>query len=114
MCRPSPIHRSSGANADTSAAHSFSESGLAATLPACREVLCRAELPGGANEFREALSEISNPDGLGLSHINLGKIFDVTGQRAAINEYNLAIRTKDDTNGAQAEAARYLKTPYQK
>ena len=46
------------------------------------------------------------------AHINLGKIFDITGQRdRAVNEYNLAMRTKDDTQGAQEEASKYLKSP---
>ena len=31
-----------------------------------------------------------------------------------MNEYNLAIRTKDDTQGAQEEAAKYLKTAYER
>jgi tetratricopeptide (TPR) repeat protein len=68
-----------------------------------------------ANEFRLALGGDLEPRWVEVwSHINLGKIFDLSGQRErAINEYNLAIRTKDDTNGAQAEAARHLKTPYQ-
>ena len=49
------------------------------------------------------------------THINLGKIFDITDQRErAVNEYNQAIRTKDNTQGAQEEAAKYLKQPYQK
>jgi hypothetical protein len=30
----------------------------------------------------------------------------------AVNEYNLAERSKDDTAGAQSEAARYIKQPY--
>ena len=39
----------------------------------------------------------------------------MTGQRdRAVNEYNLALRTKDDTQGAQEEASKYLKTPYQR
>jgi hypothetical protein len=69
-----------------------------------------------ANEFREALAGDLEPRWVAVwSHINLGKIFDITGQRErAINEYNLAIRTKDDTNGAQAEAQKYLKEPYKK
>jgi len=29
-----------------------------------------------------------------------------------VNEYTLAMRTKDDTQGAQAEAAKYLKSAY--
>ena len=32
----------------------------------------------------------------------------------ARNEYTQAIRTKDNTQGAQEEAAKYLKDPYQR
>jgi lipopolysaccharide biosynthesis regulator YciM len=47
------------------------------------------------------------------SHIYIGKIFDISGQRErAVNEYDKAQKTNDDTGGAQAEAARYLKEPY--
>lgn len=69
-----------------------------------------------ANDFRESLNGDQTPQWTVVwSHINLGKIFDVTGQRdRAVNEYNQAIRTKDDTQGAQEEAAKYLKTPYQR
>jgi tetratricopeptide (TPR) repeat protein len=69
-----------------------------------------------ANEFREALNGNLDPKWTEVwSHINLGKIFDVTGQRErAVNEYTQAIRTKDNTQGAQEEAARYLKQPYQR
>jgi hypothetical protein len=69
-----------------------------------------------ANDFREALNGDEEPKwSVVWSHINLGKIFDITGQRdRAVNEYNQAIRTKDDTQGAQEEAAKYLKTPYQR
>jgi hypothetical protein len=69
-----------------------------------------------ANEFREALNGDLEPKWTEVwSHINLGKIFDITGQRdRAVNEYNLAIRTKDDTQGAQEEAGKYLKTAYER
>lgn len=69
-----------------------------------------------ANEFREALSGDLDPKWTEVwSHINLGKIFDVTTQRdRARNEYTQAIRTKDNTQGAQEEAAKYLKEPYQR
>lgn len=69
-----------------------------------------------ANEFREALNGDLEPKWTEVwSHINLGKIFDLTGQRErALNEYRQAIRTKDNTQGAQEEAARYLKEPYQR
>jgi hypothetical protein len=40
-------------------------------------------------------------------------IFDVTQQRdRARNKYQQAIRTKDNTQGAQEKAAKYLQTPY--
>ncbi len=69
-----------------------------------------------ANEFREVLAGDLEPKWTEVwSRIHLGKIFDVTGQRErAVNEYNLAIRTKDNTQGAQEEAAKYLKQPYQR
>lgn len=69
-----------------------------------------------ANEFREALNGDLDPKWTEVwAHIHLGMIFDVTGQRdRAVNEYNHAIRTRDDTQGAQATAAKYLKTPYQR
>lgn len=69
-----------------------------------------------ANEFREALNGDLDPKWTEVwSHINLGKIFDITGQRErALNEYRQAVRTKDNTQGAQEEAAKYLKQPYER
>jgi hypothetical protein len=69
-----------------------------------------------ANDFREALNGDLTPKWTEVwAHINLGKIFDVTGARdRAVNEYNLAIRTKDNTQNAQDEASKYLKTPYER
>lgn len=69
-----------------------------------------------ANEFREALNGDAMPKWTEVwSHINLGKIFDITGQRErAVNEYNLALRTKDNTQNAQEEASKYVKTPYER
>ena len=69
-----------------------------------------------ANEFREVLNGDLEPKWTEVwAHINLGKIYDISGQRdRAVNEYNLAIRTKDNTQGAQEEATKYLKTPYEK
>ena len=69
-----------------------------------------------ANEFREALNGDLEPKWTEVwSRINLGKIFDVTGQRErALSEYTQAVRTKDNTQGAQEEAARYLKQPYER
>ena len=43
------------------------------------------------------------------------KIFDVTGQRdRAVNEYKLALRTKDNTYGALEEASKYAQKPYER
>jgi tetratricopeptide (TPR) repeat protein len=69
-----------------------------------------------ANEFREALNGDLEPKWIEVwAHINLGKIFDITGQRErAVNAYQQAIRTKDNTQGAQEEAAKYLKKPYER
>jgi aminopeptidase N len=69
-----------------------------------------------ANEFRESLNGDLDPKWTEVwAHIKLGNIFDVSGQRdRAVNEYNLAMRTRDDTQGAQAEASKYLKTPYER
>ena len=69
-----------------------------------------------ANEFRESLNGDLDPKWTEVwAHINLGNIFDITDQRErAVNEYNQAIRTKDNTQDAQQEAARFLKEPYQR
>jgi tetratricopeptide (TPR) repeat protein len=68
-----------------------------------------------ANEFRAAINGDLEPKWTEVwSDINIGKVFDVTGQRdRAVNEYKLAIRTHDNTAGAQAEAARFLSKPYE-
>lgn len=69
-----------------------------------------------ANDFRSALDGDLEPKWTEVwAHINLGKIYDISGQRdRAVNEYNLAARTKDDTQGAQEEASKYIKTPYER
>jgi aminopeptidase N len=68
-----------------------------------------------ANEFRAAINGDLDPRWTEVwSHVNLGKIFDATGQRdRAVNEYKQAIRTHDNTGGAQEEAARYSTKPYE-
>jgi hypothetical protein len=47
--------------------------------------------------------------------LQLGKIFDVTGQRErAVNEYRQAIQTNDNTQGALDECRRYMQKPYER
>jgi hypothetical protein len=69
-----------------------------------------------ANEFREVLNGDLKPAWTEVwAHINLGKIFDISGQRErAVTAYNAAIRTRDNTSGAQEEAAKYLQKPYER
>ena len=69
-----------------------------------------------ANAFREGVNGDREPKWtLVWSHIFLGKIFDITGQRErAINEYRRALETNDDTQGALAEAEKYLREPYRR
>src|SRR5258706_10479392 len=69
-----------------------------------------------ANAFREALQTVPEPSEKWTevwSHIYLGKIFDMLGQRErAVNEYSKAKQTNDDTGGAQGSAEGYFKKAY--
>jgi aminopeptidase N len=78
--------------------------------------LLQGNYQSAANEFREVLNGDLEPKWTEVwAHINLGKIFDVTQQRdRARNEYQQAVRTRDNTQGAQEQAAKYLQTPYQR
>ncbi len=69
-----------------------------------------------ANAYRDALRGDDDPKWTEVwSHIQLGKIFDVTGQRdRAVNEYRQAVQTNDNTQGALNEARQYLQTPYKR
>lgn len=69
-----------------------------------------------ANAYRDSLNGDGEPRWTEVwSHIQLGKIFDVTGQRErASNEYRQAIQTNDNTQGALDEARRYLQKPYER
>ncbi len=67
-----------------------------------------------ANSFRDALRGDGDPKWTEVwSHIKLGNIFDITGQRErAVNEYRQAIQTNDNTQGAVNEARQLLQKPY--
>jgi aminopeptidase N len=69
-----------------------------------------------ANAYRDALRGDDEPKWTEVwSHIALGKIFDVTGQRdRAVNEYRQAVQTNDNTQGAVNEVRRYLEQPYKR
>ena len=66
------------------------------------------------NAYRDALRGNGEPRWTEVwSHIALGKIFDITGQRdRAVQEYRLAVQTNDNTQGAVNEARQWLSRPY--
>jgi hypothetical protein len=67
-----------------------------------------------ANAYRDSLNGDAEPKWTEVwSHIQLGKIFDITGQRErALSEYRQALQTNDNTQGALDEARQYLSAPY--
>jgi len=67
-----------------------------------------------ANSFREALNGDLEPKWIEVwCHINLGRIYDVLGQRErALGEYQKAVDTNDDSQGAQEIAQQHIKEPY--
>ena len=67
-----------------------------------------------ANSFRDSLRGDGDPKWVEVwSHIELGRIFDCTGQRdRAVNEYRLAVQTNDNTQGAVNEARALMQKPY--
>jgi len=69
-----------------------------------------------ANAFREALATVPEPSEKWTevwSHIYLGKIFDLLGQRErALHEYDKARQTNDNTGGAQQYAEALIKKPF--
>jgi tetratricopeptide (TPR) repeat protein len=71
-------------------------------------------LQSSANSFRDALNGDRDPGWIEVwCYIYLGKIYDILGQRQrAMAEYTKAVNTKDDTNGAQAEAGKWLAAPF--
>jgi tetratricopeptide (TPR) repeat protein len=66
------------------------------------------------NAYRDSLRGDGEPRWTEVwSHIAIGKIFDITGQRdRAVNEYRLAVQTNDNTQGAVNEARQWLQKPY--
>ncbi|MHB8656023.1 MAG: M1 family aminopeptidase [Terriglobia bacterium] len=64
--------------------------------------------------FRQALAGDLDPKWVEVwSYLNIGKLFDVTGQRdRALNEYQRALQTNNNTQGALDEANKYIQKPY--
>ncbi len=110
------------------------QSGDCKTLKQCEEILkvnpksslahyragellfAQNNFQGAALAFKDSLDGDLEPNWTEVwAHINLGKIYDVTSSRdRAVKEYQQARSTHDDTRGAQAEAAKYLESPYKR
>ena len=73
-------------------------------------------LQASANVFREALNGNLEPIWTEVwSYVNLGKIFDIRGDRdRALGEYQKALNTGDDAYGAQDEAEGYIDAPFRR
>jgi hypothetical protein len=69
-----------------------------------------------ANAYRESLNGDGVPRWTEVwSHLQLGKIFDVTGQRErAVNEYRQCLQTNDNTQGALDECRRDMQKPFER
>ena len=69
-----------------------------------------------ANSFRDSLRGDGDPRWTECwGHVELGRIFDVTGQRdRAVNEYRLGVQTNDNTQGCVNEARASMQKPYQR
>jgi hypothetical protein len=83
---------------------------------------CTAELllqkrnyQASVNAYRDSLAGDGSPVWTKVwSHIQIGKVFDVTRQRErAVREYQLAIQTGDDTDGAISQARELLEHPFE-
>jgi hypothetical protein len=66
------------------------------------EVFFSAKYQSSANAYRAAIDGDGEPRWTEVwSHIQLGKIFDITGQRErAVGQYRQATQTNDNTFGA--------------
>jgi tetratricopeptide (TPR) repeat protein len=69
-----------------------------------------------ANSYRDSLNGDGDPRWTEVwSHIQLGKIFDITGQRErAVNEYRQALQTQDNTQGALDQARKFIEKPFER
>jgi tetratricopeptide (TPR) repeat protein len=78
-------------------------------------LLQQREYQASVNAFRDSLRGDGYPEWTKVwSYIQIGKVFDITGQRErAIAQYQLAIQTDDNTDGAISEARELLEHPFE-
>lgn len=71
-------------------------------------------MQAAVDAYRDALNGDGIPGWTQVwSHIQIGKIFDMTGQRQrAVEQYREALQTNDNTSGALNAARHYIQVPY--
>ena len=82
----------------------------------CEIFFTQRNYQSAANSFRDALRGDNDPKWVEVwSHIQIGRIYDATGQRdRAVQEYRLAVQTNDNTQGAVNEARALMQKPYER
>ena len=103
-----------GAIAEYQKALTFNRGSSLANYRLAEVYFTQKNYQAAANSFRDCLRGDDDPKWTEVwSHVNLGKIFDLTNQRErAVNEYRLAVQTKDNTQGAVDEARALMQEPY--
>lgn len=78
-------------------------------------LLQQREYQVSVNAFRDSLSGDGHPEWTRVwSQIQIGKIFDITHQRErAVAQYQLAIQSGDNTDGAISQARELLEHPFE-
>ncbi len=78
-------------------------------------LLQKRNYQASVNAYRDSLAGDGNPVWTKVwSHIQIGKVFDVTRQRErAVREYQLAMQTGDNTDGAIKQARELLEHPFE-
>lgn len=79
------------------------------------QLLQQREYQASMDGFRDSLRGDGNPQWTKVwSHIQMGKIFDITRQRErAVAQYQLAIQSGDNTDGAISQARALLEHPFE-
>jgi hypothetical protein len=97
-------------NQPKSSPHSSSASYCMAEL-----LLQQREYQASVNAFRDSLRGDGYPEWTKVwSHIQIGKIFDITHQRErAVAQYQLAIQSGANTDGAISQARELLEHPFE-
>ncbi len=74
----------------------------------------QCNMQAAVDAYRDSLNGDDDPKWTEVwSYIQIGKIFDMTGQRQrAVEQYRQAVQTNDNTSGALNAARHYIQVPY--